>query len=146
MIRPIEEKDRAKYLSMAHKFYHSDAVLQSVPDSYFEKTFDQILVNSPFVLGYILEKNGKTCGYALLARSWSQEAGGEVIWLEELFVLPEARGKGLGNEFLDFLHASFENTVKRFRLEVEEENTGAIRLYKQKGFEFFSYDQMKKDL
>ena len=30
----------------------------------------------------------------------------------------------------------------RFRLEVERENEGAVRLYESLGFRFFEYDQM----
>jgi ribosomal protein S18 acetylase RimI-like enzyme len=145
MIRPIKESDREFYIRSALDFYHSPVVLAPIPQSHIEKTFDLLLQGSPFALGYIFERDGKPCGYALLARTWSQEAGGEVIWIEEIYVLPEYRGGGHGKEFFAFLEKTFSGKAKRFRLEVEKENEGAVRLYESLGFEFFEYDQMKKE-
>ena len=145
MIRPIEKKDREAYLKMAEIFYNSNAVLSPVPKENFEKTFELLLAENPYAEGYILEKDSLPCGYALLAKTWSQEAGGLTVWVEEIFVSPEMRGLGLGKEFFTFLESRYQNAAKRFRLEVEDENEGAVRLYKSLGFEFFPYKQMKKE-
>lgn len=48
-------------------------------------------------------KDNQKAGYALLAKMFSQEAGGEVIWIDEIFVLPQFRSIGLGSEFLNLL-------------------------------------------
>ena len=145
MFRPVEEKDRKIYLAMCRKFYDSDAVLSPVPDGHFEKTFDLLLEGSPFADAFIFEENEAVVGYALLSRTWSQEAGGEVIWIEEIYLEPSARGKGYGSAFFRFLKQEYAPGAKRFRLEVERENEGAVSLYERIGFEFFPYDQMKKD-
>lgn len=145
MIRPIEAKDRTVYLSMARKFYDSDAVLSPVPTENFEKTFDLLLKGTPFADAFVFEENETVVGYALLARTWSQEAGGETLWIEEIYLEPDARGKGYGSAFFRFLEEEYAPEAKRFRLEVEKENEGAVSLYQRMGFAFFPYDQMKKD-
>ena len=145
MFRPIEEKDRDIYLAMCRKFYDSDAVLEPVPSQRFEKTFELLMKGSPFASAFVFEEKNTVVGYALLARTWSQEAGGEVIWIEEIYLEPAARGKGYGSAFFGFLEKEYAPHAKRFRLEVEKENEGAVSLYKRLGFEFFPYDQMKKD-
>ena len=145
MFRPIEEKDREIYLAMTRKFYASDAVLEPVPNENFEKTFDLLMKGSPFADGFVFTQGENVVGYALLARTWSQEAGGEVIWIEEIYLEPEARGAGYGSAFFRFLEEDYAPEAKRFRLEVEKENEGAVSLYERLGFEFFPYDQMKKD-
>ena len=145
MFRPIEEKDREIYLAMTRKFYASDAVLEPVPNENFEKTFDLLMKGTPFADAFVFTKNDSVVGYALLARTWSQEAGGEVIWIEEIYLEPEARGAGYGSAFFRFLEEDYAPEAKRFRLEVEKENEGAVSLYERIGFEFFPYDQMKKD-
>ena len=144
MIRSIRKEDRASYLAMAQAFYESDAVLSPIPLSNIEKTFDLLMKGTPYAEAFILEKDGKKAGYALLARTWSQEAGGEAVWVEEIMVLPEYRGMGLGKEFFAFLEENFPD-ARRFRLEVEDENEGAVRLYRSLGFSWFDYKQMKKD-
>jgi len=145
MIRPIREQDREFYLKAANNFYQSDAVLSPIPFQHIINTFDLLMAGTPFAKAYILEKDNLPCGYALLAETWSQEAGGAVIWIEELYVLPEYRGHGLGHEFFSFLEKTYQNHAKRFRLEVEDENEGAVRLYKRMNFDFFPYKQMKKE-
>lgn len=146
MIRPLSPSDREFYLAATEAFYGSDAVIAPIPKEYAERTFNLLTEGSPYAEGYVLEQDGKRAGYALLAKTWSQEAGGLTVWLEEFYVVPEARGRGLGKEFLLFLDAKYKGTARRFRLEVEKENEGAVRLYKAFGFEFFPYDQMKKEL
>lgn len=143
MIRKITEKDKECYLEMAKTFYQSDVVLSPIPDENIEKTFHLLMEGTPFAEAFIFEYEEKIAGYALLARTWSQEAGGEVIWIEEILVLPEFRSKGIGKAFFSFLEEKFP--AKRFRLEVEKDNEKAVKLYHSLGFEFFPYDQMKKD-
>src|SRR6266852_1845362 len=43
----------------------------------------------------VCEVNGHPAGYALLISFWSNELGGEVCNIDELFVAPEYRGRGL---------------------------------------------------
>lgn len=145
MIRPIRETDREEYLTMAKAFFESEAVLSPIPAENIEKTFDLLMEGSPFASAYIFEEKGKAVGYALLAHTWSQEAGGEVVWIEEIYLLPKARSKGYGKEFFLFLENDLKKSAKRFRMDVEKENERAIALYRSLGFEFFPYDQMKKD-
>ena len=99
-----------------------------------------------YAAAYILEYENKTAGYALLAKTFSQEAGGMVLWIEELYIMPEYRCRGLGHEFFSYLKDNLCNNVKRLRLEAESSNTKAISLYKRLGFEDLPYSQMIKDL
>ena len=69
----------------------------------FQRTFDVLMAGSPYAEGYIIEQDGKTAGYALLAKSFSQEAGGIVIWIEEIYILPEFQSRGLGTAFFRYL-------------------------------------------
>lgn len=89
---------------------------------------------------------GKTAGYALLARSFSQEAGGMVTWIEELYIRPEFQGHGLGTAFFQFLEAQNDGTVKRYRLEYEPDNLRGAALYRRLGFTPLTYGQMIKDI
>lgn len=145
MIRRLEKRDRALYIKMAHDFYHSSAVLHPIPDAYFERTFEECMRAESYARGYILEHDGDTAGYGLISKTYSQEAGGYVYWLEELYILERFRSKGLGAEFIKYLEATKEPGVTRLRLEVEEENTRAIALYKKLGYQTLNYIQMVKD-
>ena len=145
MIRKLTENDRELYLEMAREFYHSPAVLHPVPDAYFERTVDEALRGETYAGIYILEEDGKPAGYGLTAKTFSQEAGGYVIWVEELYIRQEFRSRGLGGAFFRWLEENKGDEVKRLRLEVEEDNTRAIALYERLGYEVLDYRQMVKD-
>lgn len=145
MIRKAERRDREEYIKMAHEFYHSPAVLHSVPDAYFAHTFDEYLNHEAYVGCYILECDGEYAGYGLTAKTFSQEAGGYVYWLEELYVREAYRSKGFGSEFFRYMEEQREEGVTRFRLEVEDDNVRASALYKRLGYEYLEYRQMIKE-
>lgn len=145
MIRKICRDDRETYITLAKEFYRSGVTLEVIDTKNIEITFDELMRSDTYAEGYIIEYDGNTAGFALLAKTFSQEAGGMVIWLEELYVKPELRGKGLGSEFFDYLEKNMDSSVKRIRLEVEEENTRVVKLYERMGFKMFAYDQMVKE-
>jgi len=145
MIRDIEEKDREIFIAMCEEFYSSTAVSHSVPKSHFERTFEVVTHNSPYYKGYMLEYEGKTVGYGLVQLSYSNEAGGMQMFLEELYIREGYRNKGLGKEFFERVYASRDDVV-RYRLEVTAVNERAISLYKRLGYENLDYVQMIKDV
>lgn len=145
MIRKMSEPDRGAFLKMTDVFHQSNAVLHPIDKGNYENTFRAAVSGDPFVEGFILEKGAVPCGYAIISLQYSTEVGGLCAWIEELYVSAEYRGQGLGNEFLSFIGEYFKGRIKRLRLEVEEENRGAVRLYKKYGFEFLEYRQMIND-
>lgn len=147
MIRPMQPADRQAYLHLAEAFYSSDAVIKKISRRVMEAVFDDIISAGAHMQGFMLmDDAGETAGYALLAHSYSQEAGGKVLWVEELFISPEHRGKGLAKEFFVFVKETYANKVKRIRLDVEADNENAIALYEKMGFKQLPYDQMIIDL
>ncbi len=143
MFRKINLSDREKYIEMAKDFYSSPAVLHNIPAAFFERTFDEMMRSEDYAVGFIIEAEEKTAGYALLAKTFSQEAGGIVVWIEELYVLPEFRGKGFGSAFIEFVKN--EIPAARYRLETEPENERAKALYRKHGFEKLAYEQFTID-
>lgn len=144
MIRRIQAQDRADFLAMSEEFYHSPAVLAPIPPRYHENTFRELLRSDAYLLGYIFEADGRTAGYALLTRSFSHEAGGSIVWVDELYVRPEFQGRGLGSRFFAFLKENVP--AARYRLETEPENVRAKALYSRVGFRPLAYEQMILDV
>lgn len=145
MIRPLTKNDKEMYKILAKEFYTSEAVLHPIPDSHIESTFQEMMHSDRYAVGYALEQDGIMVGYALLAKTFSQEAGGMVLWLEELYVREQYRGCGLGREFFAFLEEMRGSEITRIRLEVEEENKKAVELYQKMGFNWLDYRQLMKE-
>ncbi|WP_227011702.1 GNAT family N-acetyltransferase [Paenibacillus lutimineralis] len=144
MIRKMEQKDSEAFVEMSNEFYHSDAVLHSIPESFIRKTFDELMAGSPYIDGYIFECDGEEAGYSLLSITYSNEAGGLVVWVEEIYILPKFQGRGIGKEYMDFIEEAYKGKAARIRLEVEEANERAINIYKNKGYKQLDYVQMYK--
>lgn len=143
IIRDIELKDKDIYLAMTDEFYNSGATLEPVDKQNFENTFNACLEKSPYVRCLVFENENQICGYGLLAFFWSNETGGKVILIDELFVDEKFRNLKIGTKFLEWLHQNYPD-LSAIRLEVCNSNEGAIRLYKNKGFDFLDYGQMRK--
>lgn len=145
MIRKLTEKDRDLYIEMAKEFYSSDAVLHPIPENYFVRTVDEALRSDRYAEIFLFDWEGEAAGYALTAKTFSQEAGGPVWWIEEIYIREQFRSKGLGSAFFDYIHREKGNEAARFRLEVEEDNKRAIALYEKLGYEVLDYAQMVRD-
>jgi ribosomal protein S18 acetylase RimI-like enzyme len=79
---------------------------------------------------------GEIAGYIILAKYFSFEFGGEILFLDELFVKPEFQGKSLGKKALEFVKDySIENNFKVVLLEIENHNEKAKKLYEHYGFQ-----------
>lgn len=139
----MTESDRAQYFEMSKSFYSSGAAHYKIEDEKRNK-FWKYIIEDVFVNGYILECENKVAGYALTVNYCSQEFGGKVLWIDELFVKPEFRGRNLATEFLEYVKSLDGNVL--LRLEAEKNNQKAIALYKRLGFEELDYLQLIKKI
>lgn len=145
MLRKIAASDRDEFVKMADEFYHTDAVMKPVPVSHHEKAFDEMMRSSDYLNGYIFEYDGETAGFCVTAKTYSQEAGGIVIWIEDLYIRPQFRSKGLGTQIFKEVEQNGDPNLKRIRLEVEEDNERAVALYSRLGFKKIPYGGMYKE-
>ena len=141
-IRFMAESDRREVIDMMRGFYASPAVFSNGSEEIFEADFNNCIGDSPFLEGFVIEGESEIMGYAMVAKSFSTEFGKSCIWIEDIYIKEKYRGCGLGSEMLRFISESYDNCI--FRLEVEEENESAIRVYKKSGFSPLPYIEMKK--
>ena len=80
-------------------------------------------------------------GYAILPAFWSNEYGGLVMIIDELYVIPTYRSKGISTLFIASLEQSKDYVL--LHLEVVKENTAALALYKRLGFQAIDRTFMK---
>ncbi len=143
MICKAEITDRKLLNDLFSEFYASEAVLHPVPQSFHDATLDELFSDCSRQRAYLLKDGEISVGYALLSEKFSHEAGGMELWLEELYLREDARGKGLGSAFFQFLFKQAERErICRIRLEIEPDNTRAAALYRRWGFKPLPYDQM----
>ena len=142
MIRKMTVQDAPQILDMMRVFYASPAVLSNGSEEIFQNDVAECVSDSPYLEGYVFEEAGQLQGYAMVAKSFSTEFGKRCIWIEDLYVLPPYRSSGLGRSFLQHIQQLYPGAL--FRLEAEQENEGAVRLYERMGFEVLPYMELKK--
>jgi len=75
-------------------------------------------------------------GVAFVSFQSSVERGGRIAWLEELYVLPDRRGNGIGSRLVQAtLVVARERGCRSVELEVESSHARAAHLYRRAGFE-----------
>jgi GNAT superfamily N-acetyltransferase len=86
-------------------------------------------------------------GVAVLAYTWTLEHGGLVAWLDELFVAPAFRGRGIGRALLlRALDVARENGCRAVELEVDSDHGRAEHLYQREGFAMLARKRWAKRL
>ena len=141
-IRKMTAEDASAVLEMMRVFYASPAVLSNGSEEIFRADVENCVNDCPFLEGYIFEEAGVIQGYGMVAKSFSTEFGKPCIWIEDLYVKDEYRGRGIGTAFLTFIGKAYPNALHR--LEVEAENEKALRVYKNCGFTELPYMEMKR--
>ena len=135
-------KDKPSVIGMMRVFYTSAAVLSNGSDEIFSNDIENCVNDSPYLEGYIIEDSKEIQGYAMIAKSFSTEFGKSCIWIEDLYIKDSYRGLGIGSLFMDFITKKYADTI--FRLEVEEENERAVKVYEKCGFTVLPYMEMKR--
>lgn len=85
----------------------------------------------------VLDSRGTLAGLCLLASFWSNELGGEVCVIDELYLKPDWRGHGHATSLVETLktdRALWPLRPVAFELEVSPRNADARRLYERLGF------------
>ncbi len=87
---------------------------------------------SPDAVAYaaVADDNGSVAGFALWYRTFSTFTGRPGIWLEDLFVRPECRGRGHGTALLRHVRSITDGRVE---WAVLDWNTPSIELYESLG-------------
>ena len=97
--------------------------------------FERLLADPRWGSAWLLHWEGALAGYFVMTLGFSMEYGGPSAFLDDLFVRPAFRGRGLGRASLATLRAECEaGGVWAVHLEVARDNAAAQALYRDAGF------------
>jgi GNAT superfamily N-acetyltransferase len=92
---------------------------------------------NPYYFCLIADFDGQPAGFALYFFNYSTWMGRPGLYLEDIFVQPEFRGRGIGKALLERAAAiAVEKNCPRLQWEVLDWNTPAIEFYRAMGAEF----------
>lgn len=132
-IRPAEPRDTAlihRFVSELAAFEREPDAVEATPDSFTEGLF----ASPPAAEAVIAEVEGEAVGFALWFHNFSTWKGRRGLYLEDLYVTPAARGKGVGRALLIHLAGiAVERGCARFEWSVLDWNQPAIDFYRSMG-------------
>nr|WP_244264658.1 GNAT family N-acetyltransferase [Haloplasma contractile] len=115
-------KELASYEKMLNEVEATEEVLK---ESLFERKAAEVIIG---------EYENKPVAFALFFHNFSTFVGRPGIYLEDLYVKPEMRGKGMGKIMLSFLaKLAVERNCGRLEWVCLDWNESSIKFYKQMG-------------
>jgi len=137
-IRPAEPADVPLILELIHEL----ATYEREPRAVVATEADLLrdgFGGRPFFQCLIAEWDGAAAGFAFYFFNYSTWRGRPGIHLEDLFVRPEFRGKGIGRALLiKVAEVAVDNKCARFQWDVLDWNQPAIDFYHSLGAKFMS--------
>ncbi len=113
----------AEYEKLAHEVVTTETQLQQT-----------LFGETPFAHVIIAELAGKPVGFALYFFNYSTFLGKPGLYLEDLYVVPEARGKKIGKALLiELARIAVAKECGRFEWWVLDWNTSAVDFYRSIG-------------
>jgi GNAT superfamily N-acetyltransferase len=136
MIRPAVPEDVPTILRFIRELAEYERALDQVEAT--EEDLERALFGpAPAVFAHLAEnEEGEPVGFALWFLNFSTWTGRHGIYLEDLYVTPEARGRGHGKALLSELaRIAVERGYARYEWSCLDWNEPSIRFYKSLGAE-----------
>ena len=132
-IRPATANDVPALVALMTAFYaEADYPLPAGPAA---RAFHTLLADHRLGGIWLAEVDGAAVGHAVLTLSFSMEYGGLRGFVDDLYVSPAVRGRGVGLALLGAVRsACAERGVRALHVEVGPENATARRLYARAGY------------
>ncbi|NNE80348.1 MAG: GNAT family N-acetyltransferase [Silicimonas sp.] len=126
-------EDLDRVTSMVERF-HGEAGIDSDAE-HRETAVRPLLDGSPLGAIWLIGPRMAPVGYVCVSFGWSLELGGMDGFIDELWIRPKVRGRGMGSDALAALQGTLHEVgVRALHLEVARTNAGAERIYKRAGF------------
>lgn len=132
-IRPATRSDAEVFLSLVDALADYEKLDRPSPDAR-ERLVRDGFGAEPRFQPYLAELDGRTVGYAITFPTYSSFLALPTFYLEDLFVLPEARGAGVGKALFRHLAAeAVRQGCGRMEWVVLDWNQLAIDFYERLG-------------
>lgn len=132
-IRQASVHDLANLVELMHEFY-AEAGYSLNPD-HAGAAFLPLLAPGQLGQVWLAELDGQLAGHLVLTFCYSMEYGGRSAFVDDLFVRPTLRNRGVGRALVGHARAICEDLgVRAMHLEVARTNGPAQTVYRGLGF------------
>lgn len=126
--------DLDRLLPLVAAFHAEHGIDQS--DETRRAAVTPLLAGSPHGAIYLVGPKRAPIGYVVISFGWSLAFAGLDGFLDEIYIRPGVRGRGIGTEILSSLPRALSGAgLRALHLEVRRDNAGARALYEKLRFE-----------
>jgi len=144
--RQFKTTDCKIVAELIQNLYREDPSEKLVSLHKIQNTFDSLIQHPDRGAIMVFEHRGEVIGYSILINIWSNEFGGNIVVIDELYIKKEFRSRGIGSHFIKHLAENRFGGSVALQLEVTPRNTRARRLYESIGFKFKKNTTLTLDL
>jgi ribosomal protein S18 acetylase RimI-like enzyme len=134
VLREATSQDVDGLIAMMRELAEQEPVLPFDPGA-VRNAWMQFFGNPDFGKAWLIDVDDKTAGYVILTMGFSFEYHGREAFIDELYLAPEFRGRGIGGAAMEFVAArAGAMGVNAIHLEVDPQNDAAVGLYRRLGY------------
>ncbi len=133
--RPHRPDERPAIARLMHGLYDEGDGIRGLDDDKIARTFAHLDADARNGAGLVALDGDAVVGYALLFPFWSSEYGGLLLLLDELYVAPARRSRGIGGQFLAYIEGyARERGYAAINFIAMQHNARAIEFYRRHGY------------
>ncbi len=143
--RKFELTDAEILEKMILDFYVEDAGMKPMSSEKVQNTIKSLTQHPDRWAIIFIEVDKEVIWYSLLINFWSNEYGGNLLNIDEIYIKPSYRWKWIWSGFIKCVMDKKFTDLVGIQLEVTPENDKARNLYTRLGFESHKYEQLTYD-
>lgn len=134
--RKVKKTDFKALSALIYSFYEEIPSEKPIDLDKIRKTFEELLSIPEKGTIYVIEVQNAIIGYAILINYWSNEYGGNLLFLDEVYIDQRYRNRGIGRKLIRLIIEQYKASSKTLQLEVAPPNLGAQKFYEKFGFKY----------
>lgn len=133
-VRSAATRDVPQLLALVRRYWEFEGIA-GFAALRVELTLKQLLAEPRLGAVWVAEDEGRLVGYLIAVRILSVEHSGVMAEIDELFVLPEARSRGVGAGLLEAAESALASAgCVRLQLQLGAANETARAFYEHRGY------------
>ncbi len=129
--RIFTEDDFEELRQMVTALYEEDSYGEPMSEEKVRRTVSEFRHHPDKGQIMLFCEDKQVVGYAILIFFWSNEHGGDTVFIDEIYIRPQWRNRGISSNFILYLSSS---PYKAIQVEVTPSNEKSLAFFLRQGF------------
>ena len=130
----LGRNDINAFNSMVLSLYKEDPPGRKMSARKIQRTISELTAHPSRGSIIMIHAETEVVGYAIIIHYWSNEYGGNIACIDELYIKPRWRKRGVGSKCIDYISRRSGTKFKGMQTETTPKNRRAMLFYGNCGF------------